>query len=331
MTESVGRPPLPQADGGGDGPGESRVIVLNPVSGTGNHADVVRDLAAEYGFAVRETEGEGDAITLAREAVADGADQIGACGGDGTLNEVVRGVVAADALDEVELGVIPAGTGNNFAGNVGVTGIERAFEVLEHGERRRIDLGFAAGRGGDLSGEDTGRPFVNSCVGGLTADASAETSSELKSQLGVLAYVLNTFQRAVKFEGATLAVQTVGPVKRQWSGEAVMLLVGNGRRFPAEGRTQANMEDGLFDLTIVEERPTMNLAGEAALTRLMGADTPNITRLKASELEVTVLDKPLSFSLDGEILTAGHIRLETRHRALAFRVGPDYDPAPERQ
>ncbi|WP_435179224.1 diacylglycerol/lipid kinase family protein [Halorussus sp. AFM4] len=297
------------------------VVVLNPVSGTGEHADRVRSLAAEHGYAVRETREEGDAVSYARDAVGSGASLVAAAGGDGTLNEVLRGVDAEDAFDDVTVGVVPVGTGNDFADNVGVTDVESAFEVLADGERRRLDLGMA----GD-------RPFVNSCIAGLTAEASAETTPELKNRYGVLAYVLTTLRTLSSFEGLDLDVRVGArdggrPV---WEGDAVLVLIGNGRRFPTRGRPQANVEDGRFDVAIVEDRPAIDLMGDRVVERLFGQESPSVARLKAPSLTVSVAgDEPATFSLDGEILTADSLSLTVRPRTLRMPVGETYDPSPE--
>lgn len=306
-------------DGSADG---ERVLVFNPISGSADHAERVRDLADEYGFAVRETEEAGDAVEFARAAGESGAAVVAACGGDGTINEVLHGLDEADALEDVTFGVLPAGTGNNFAKNIGVEGIEHGFEVLETGRTRRIDVGTA---------DD--RLFMNSCIGGITAEASANTTADMKNRFGVLAYVLAGLRTAVEFEGLHLEVAG-GPEhdgRILWSGEAAFVLVGNGRRFPAEGRTQANMEDGLLDVTIIERAPAVNLIGEGALGRLFGSETESVTRLKSTELEITSRDDdPVSFSLDGEMIEQEVVSLGVRPRTLSIRVGDAYEENPER-
>ena len=303
---------------GTDDPGADRVLILNPTAGSADHAERIRELARERGLAVCETEAAGDAIALAREA-ATGASLVVAAGGDGTVNEVVRGIVEADALGSVTLGIVPAGTGNNFAGNAGISGLEAAFEVLDAGDARSIDLGFA-----------DGRPFLNSLIGGLTAEASAETSSEAKSRFGVLAYVLATLRTAVEFEGLPLHIETEGSAEGGWSGDAAFVLVGNGRRFPVEGRSQADMEDGLLDVTVVEDRPAVELVGEAALERLLGTESQNVVRFLAAELSISVLgDEPVTFSLDGEMRTTDELVVSVRERALDVLVGDDYEPHPD--
>lgn len=310
-----------------NGSGSSdRVLILNPTSGRGDHGDPVRELATEAGFTVRETEEGGDAVRLAYEAA--GADTVVACGGDGTVNAVVTGLRAADALADVEVGVVPGGTGNNFAENIGVTGIRQAFDVLATGDVRTIDLGVVADAAGAESPPAPAeeRVFVNSCVGGLTADASSRTGSDSKARLGVLAYVLETLRTATDYDGLRLSVTPSDG--EQWQGDALLLLVGNARRFPGEGRTQANVEDGAFDVVVIEERPATDLASEAAMAQLLGRDAPHLRRFRSPEVTVEVHEGETTFSLDGEMVTTGRLDLRTVPEALSVRVGEAYEPSP---
>nr|WP_240451986.1 YegS/Rv2252/BmrU family lipid kinase [Halostella salina] len=300
---------------GGDG---ERVLVLNPQSGSGDHAPEVHGRADEHGFEVRETAAAGDAVDFAAAAAESGADLIAAAGGDGTLNEVVRGIDRADAFDEVTFAAVPTGTGNNFAGNVGVRGISHAFELIDSGERRAIDLGYA-----------NGRPFLNSCVGGLTADASANTSPELKERLGVAAYVVSTLRTVTEFEGMPLHVETSDEIAETWRGDALIVLIGNCRRAPAgDGRTQANVEDGLLDVTIVEEAPTGDLARDAVVQRVLGADAAGTVRLLTPSLSLSTADEEIAYSLDGEMIAAADLQVDTERRRLRLPVGDAYDPDP---
>lgn len=319
------------------------VVVLNPASG-GTNEDRVRDLAAARGYRVVETEGPGDGERLAREA-AGSASTVVAAGGDGTVHEVVNGLAAGGALDAVTVGVVPTGTGNNFAGNVGVTGVEHAFEVLETGDVREIDLGTFEGEPAD--GPAAG-VFVNSCIGGLTAEASRETTADMKRRLGVVAYVVETLRRMAEFDPLPLTVETrrddgtadeAGGVAADgdardgptaWSGEAAFVLVGNGRRFPVRGRTQGHVEDGLLEVTIIGEMPAREVVEEAALQRLFGRDTEHVTRLRSPVVDVSVRGgESASFSLDGEMGDYADVSLGVRERSLRLRVGEGYRPDPD--
>ena len=294
-------------------------VVLNPESGTGSHGPTVRTLAADHGYTVHETERPGDAIDCAAAAVEAGSTFVAAAGGDGTLNEVVRGVDAADGLDYVTVGVVPCGTGNNVAANLGITGIEQAFEVFDRGDRRWVDLGFA---------DD--RPFVNSCVGGLTAEASAATSVALKRRFGTAAYLLSTLRTVRNFDSIRVTVEMyddpdTSPV---WTGDAVGVLIGNARRFPPSGSEQANMEDGRFDVTLVRDRGSVGLLKTATAERLFKRESQWTTRYTASRIDITVDDGPVAFSLDGEIIRRRQLSLRIRPRALRVAVGDAYEPTP---
>lgn len=311
-----------RSTGGGNAPvdrGQRRLLICNPKSGTEDHVETVERLATDHGFEVRQTEYEEHAVELAREAGEEGVDILAVAGGDGTVHEVVHGLVDANRLDEVTLGVVPAGTENIFAGNIGATDIETAFEVIERGERRRLDVGFA--------GEE---PFIMSCIAGLPAEASVETSSELKSKLGSLAFVVAGLQKMATFDGLDIEMTAVSNGEEiEWEGEALCALVGNIRRFAKEGG-QANVEDGLFEVVVIEQMPPSNMLSEATAHRLFGKDTDNVLHVQASQLRLTGRENAgIRFSFDGELRTHDELVLHTHPQALTVCVGDDYDPEPD--
>lgn len=296
---------------------QSRIVIRNPQSGDGKRTRRARELALERGYEVLDSQGGPHTLELAAEA-AHRADTVVACGGDGTLNRTVQGVRDAGRLDAVSLGVIPAGTGNDFADNIGVRGVEHALEVIETGEERRLDIGVA-----------NGRVFLNSCVGGLTATSSAQTSPDLKRRLGVLAYVLTTLSVARDFEALRLHV-SAGPERDSvWTGDALMILVGNGRRFPGEQRRQANMEDGRMNVVIIEDVPKLEYLATGAADKLLRRGASHLTRVKVPHLHVTHDGEPVQFSLDGEMVETNELEADSDPRAMSFFVGPSYNPTPE--
>lgn len=295
-------------------------IILNPESGHADNTEIVEERAKSRGYGLERTAAAGDAIEFTSEAIAAGASTIVAAGGDGTVNEVVRGIERADAFDEVTLGILPLGTGNNFAKQIGITDIKSGFDILERGDRRRIDLGQA-----------DGHLFVNSCVAGLTAESSSETSPELKRRLGVLAYVITTFRSVPEFEAPHLTVNIDdGETATTWSGEALSVLVGNARRFSVSGNSQANMEDGLLDVTVIKDVPVLELMSDTFLEELLGRDSPDITRSQTPSLTISIHDPTaIRFSLDGEIIQQKELELGIRPNILEVAVGDAYDPDPE--
>lgn len=294
-----------------DGP---RVLVLNPASGDASHAERVHELAAEHGFAVRETESAPD-IAETAEAAAREADVVAVAGGDGTLTRAIRGFDAADAFEDTLFAVVPAGTGNDFATNVGVTDVESAFEVVESGDCRLIDLGVV---------DDT--PFLNSCVAGLTAESSAETDSDAKRRWGVLAYAITTLRTAREFDGLHVRVQPESG--EPWESDVSVVLVGNGRCFPEGGHRQADVEDGLLDVTVVENAGAMNLVGESA-AHALGVETEHVRQFLTPRLTIDIDGAPDRVSVDGEITTAAHLDVGVRPSTLWLAVGDAYDPDPD--
>ena len=296
----------------------SRRLILNPESGTADHVERVRELAVGWGYEVRETHAAEHAIALGRAAAADGVDLLAVAGGDGTLNEVIRGLEREDGLGDVTVGVLPTGTENIFATAIGVEDAASGIELLESGERRTIDVGIA--------GEE---PFVMSCIAGLPADASVATSGELKERFGSLAFVIVGIQEVMSFDGLHMEVTSVSRGEEtRWEGEALCAFVGNVRRFAKEGG-QANVEDGLFEVVLIEQMPTSDLVAEATAQRLLGQDTEHVHHMQASQVEISTKNgEAIDFSLDGELVSHDRLVLHTRPRALTVAVGPGYDPDP---
>lgn len=301
-------------------PGET-VVILNPKSGQGNHTEAVRRRAELHGYTVRETNKPGDSLQYARSAAKSGIQRVVAAGGDGTMHGVVNGIHRANAFDTVTLGVIPVGTGNNFAKNIGITDIDSAFGVLKEGSHRRIDVGKA-----------NGEVFLNSCIAGLTAKSSSETSQKLKSRFGELAYVITTLRSISGFETLRLAVD-IDSDEGEWSaweGKAICVLVGNGRRFTTTGSGQANMEDGLFEVVVIEDGSTLDLMGEAILEQIFDRAAPHVLKTRTDQLTISIHEpESIRFSLDGEILDKRSLSCRVHPRQVRMIVGEAYSPIPE--
>ncbi|WP_435197215.1 diacylglycerol/lipid kinase family protein [Natronomonas sp. EA1] len=298
-----------------------RVMVRNPNSGDREKSKRAKAIAERKGIEVWESTKRGETLTLAREAGEAGAELVYSCGGDGTLNEVGRGLDEADALPATDIAVVPAGTGNNFADNIGIKGIDHAFRIVNETAPRRLDLGTVKDNGH--------RVFINSCVGGLTAESSAKTTPAMKKRLGVMAYVLQTLAETRRFDGLKLDVRAGEKGERVWTGEAIMLLVGNGRRFPGERMKQANMEDGLMNVVIIEQRPALDYLSRGAADKLLRRGASHLTRVKVPRLDVTHDGEPVTFSLDGELVERNTLTARSRKGAMSVYVGERYDPEPE--
>ena len=152
---------------------QKRCVILNPKSGSVKDLDAVKNqlrrLKAWSSWHL--TENEGAAKAFAREAVRDHCDEIIAAGGDGTLNEVINGI--AKRVGDVRIGLIPLGTGNDFARclNLPAT-VEENIDIVLAGETTAIDV--------VRTQSDRIRYFVNVSAGGFSGLANEKLTPELK-------------------------------------------------------------------------------------------------------------------------------------------------------
>ncbi|ATW88598.1 YegS/Rv2252/BmrU family lipid kinase [Halohasta litchfieldiae] len=294
-----------------------RRLIVNPVSGEADHVETVHRLAALHQFPVVETERSGHAVDLAKQAAAEGVDMLAVCGGDGTVHEVIQGLFAVDALDTVTLCVVPAGTENIIAEDLGIDGLGEGFEVATGGERRRLDLGVA-----------NDEPFVMSAVAGLPAEVSDATTGGLKQRFGSAAFLIGGLKAGQTFDGLDVTVDARGGGDEVvWTDEALAVVVGNLRRFGTAGG-HANAEDGLLDVEIIEQMPGTALR-DAIEGRLLGRECSHIRTFETTRLGIdSLVSEPIRFSLDGEIRTFETVQFGIVPQALTVRVGSAYTPVP---
>src|SRR5512142_2507471 len=154
----------------------------------------------------------GDAAVLAASAARRGVDVVAAAGGDGTVNEVVNGL---DGYD-VPLGIIPVGTANDFARQVGIPpDADHAMDVILQRKPKQFDTASL-----------NGRRFLNVSTGGLGAAATAETPSDAKESLGPMAYAISGMRKFAAFEPYRATFEGPGFA---FDGEFFMFAVGINR------------------------------------------------------------------------------------------------------
>jgi diacylglycerol kinase (ATP) len=292
-------------------------IIFNPTA----RGDKARELIPLLEELSREavlhpTHGPGDARRLARDAVLNGAETIVAAGGDGTVNEVINGLAEAECgLERSRLGVLPLGTVNVFAKEVGIPeDLRAAWEVIRHGREWRIDLPQASFI---HHGQPVLRSFVQLAGAGLDSRAIANVRWTEKKRLGQLAYALAGI-RALCEHLPQLRVTL--PDGREDSGE--LILIGNGRfyggRFPVF--QNADMADGLLDLVVV---PKVNLFRVMRLALASKWDyfaNPNKVRHYQMARCQIRSDRPCEFQLEGDNIGVTPLSLAIQHRALRLLV-----------
>jgi lipid kinase YegS len=269
-----------------------------------------------YAIHVSPTFEAGDAARLAWEAGWVGCEGVIAGGGDGLLHEVVAGLLTLEHENRPWLGVLPMGTGNDFAAAAAVPldDVEAALELALEGRLRSLDV-LAAG----------GRPVLNMATGGAATGITAETPEALKALLGRVAYVLVGLGRADQLRPHELHLR--GP-DLEWRGQALAYGVANGRTAGGgvDVAPDARADDGLLDVAVL---PHPGIEEQASLLQLFLdeglGDTRDVLRWRVPWVELsTTGNVPLRLSLDGEPETfeGGSVKLEVLEGALHFRAPP---------
>lgn len=298
---------------------KSRLIV-NPVSGTDaapDHLRVINErLRAGAGDVdIVMTVAAGDAARLASEAARAGYRRLYVAGGDGTLNEVLNGVAeVSGALAEIVFGLIPLGTGNDFARALGLPeDVEEAVGILLEGREVRVDIGTL-----------NDRSFVNVSAGGFIAEVSEAVDPQLKTVAGRLAYLIGGAQVLLDYEPARAHVQARGgPHSFEHELDVQLFAVCNSRMVGG-GRPiapDALIDDGLLDVCLVGAMPTLEFVGLlSSVASGEHVEDERVTYLRASEVELD-FDRRVKVNTDGEVLEADHCLYRVRPRAARFLAG----------
>ena len=285
-------------------------IIINPISG-GVRPGVAR-ARAQLALAIVDahgdpaevfvTEGVGHARELAKAAVKRGARLVMAWGGDGTINEVASALM----FDEVPLGIIPAGSGNGLARELGVhLRPERAIADALAAEPRPMD-----------AGEIGGRFFVN--IAGIGVDAYVASRFSLARRRGFLGYVGITARALATYVPTHYRI-TIG--ETTVDTRAILVTLANSAQFGNGARIApgARVDDGLLDLVVIEEHS--RTATIRQLPRLFNGTVAQIRGCTIQQVrEVTIeADVPMTYHVDGEPV-AGGTQLKARVHPGALRV-----------
>ncbi|OGO27998.1 MAG: hypothetical protein A2136_06065 [Chloroflexi bacterium RBG_16_54_11] len=288
-------------------------IILNPAAGNGNGAKAlpqIEQLLKQQGvdFDLVRTRQEGHAIELSRQAVAEGRRGVVAAGGDGTVNEVINGLMQCKqvGLPIPPMGVLSVGRGNDFAGSMGIpTDIEGGVQALLADHRRVIDIGRVAG-----GRYPEGRYFGN-CVGvGFDAITTIEVHKLPRwgGFAGFMAAVLKTVFLYNKAPMATTVYDEETLTQR-----SLLISVMNGRRLGGGFLMAPDSlpDDGLFDLCIAEQMSSFEVI--MMIPHFTKGDQTTQAKIKtgrARHISISALDGPLPAQTDGEIICVDGRRLE---------------------
>ena len=261
------------------------------------------------------SERAGQLSELARQAADGGASLLVVVGGDGTVNEVVNGIAERD---DVELAVIPRGTGWDFVRTYGIPRrLENAVEVALHGQTRVIDLGRARYRGWD--GSEGESLFANIASAGMSGAIAKRANESSKALGGKAAYLWSTMAVFSRWRSDEVRVRVDGEERR---GRMHDVIVANGRFFGGGMQIcpEAEPDDGLFDVLLIGDLTKRDLLLTLPKTyRGKHLPHPKAELLRGAAVELDA-PEPLPVELDGEQPGTTPARFEIVPQALRLRV-----------
>lgn len=286
---------------------QETLVILNPAARSERAKKAWRRIEKLPNCTLRATSAPGDARHVAEAAVKEGFTTIVAAGGDGTVNEVVNGIVGSD----VSLGILPVGTMNVFAAELGLPGdLDEAWAIIQAGRTRRVDLLRA-----------NQQYFVQLAGVGLDAQVVQATSWEFKKNFGPLSYLISAAQIAAR-KPPRLFVEADDQVR-----EGSFVLIGNGRYYggPLAFFKDARIDDGKLDVLIFKNLAYLDIA-RYVTNVFIGKHTglPDVEYFQTKKAVVRS-DEDVPVEVDGEVVGAlpFTFRISSRKLKVVVPVGRD--------
>jgi len=287
-------------------------IIFNPRAGSAtDRKSILSQLARLNPLALRITRKAGDAEKWARSAIKTTCDCVVVAGGDGTLNEVVNGL--ATHAKKVRVGIVPLGTGNDFARTLGLpSSIEQNIDILCSGKTKRIDLVRVKSK--------RTRYFVNVSAGGFSGVVDGKITPKIKRTWGPLAYIRGAAAALPQLHA--YRTEILLDDREQLSAELYNLVVANGR-FVAAGlpiAPEANPSDGFLEVVLIPKLCAAEIAVLAAEI-VLGKHLSSKATIFRQAKKISVRSRPgMCFNVDGELVGNAPAVFQILPRALSFVV-----------
>lgn len=284
------------------------LIISNPKSGTSETmlGEVIGTIESLYEeIIIKKTSEIGDALRFAKESKP--SDHLIVIGGDGTLNEVVNGLMTLERDERPTVGIIPAGTCNDFARALELP-IQptQAAQIIRSSHEQHVDV------------IQVNEMYALNFVGvGLIADTSRQIDPDEKESLGSIGYFLATIRQFREADLFNITLRRGSEVI--YDGDVSFLYVGNGSYLgtvPTKLETQS-FSDGLLE--VVHSSAIGFPMIRQLLAQQLGLDQKSTewSHFQASHVEVE-LNEPQIIDIDGEHFESDHLTIRIRERALTF-------------
>ena len=296
------------------------LFVMNPYSGVRKGAKYLADIVglfnrASYEVVIHMTAGQGDAIQVVAER-APGMDLVVCCGGDGTFNETVTGLMRSGL--EIPIGYIPAGSTNDFATSLGLPAdpVEAARQIVEG-----TPIAYDAGRFAN-------RFFSYVASFGAFTKVSYSTPQNVKNLLGHVAYLLEGMQEISQIRKlhVKLTLDDTDVLEDDYLFGAVCnsTSVGGVMTLPSN---QVDLRDGKFEVLLIRAPKTLQEISECLLAVQKGQYNCTMMTFRTASNILVEADPQMPWTLDGE-KEEGHERVEIRnlHRAIQIIQKKEEEP-----
>ncbi len=284
------------------------VVIYNPTAGRGSAAQRTEQARALLGheFEWIPTRRAGHATELAAQAAREHSVVV-AFGGDGTVGDVARGIFGTDAT----LGVLPAGTGNDYARNLGLPlDLPEAITTVRSGVVARVDVGMV--------NDET--PFINNCGTGFDARVMQVMNSSIRFTKGPAAFNLAILKTLPGFKpfSLTLQIDDEPPTTEQ----AMMISILNGKRYGAGmmAAPSAEMDDGLLDVMVIRAVPKLQLIPLVVTVRNGGHTNHSAIRMLTGRKIKFTTTPNFPLNVDGDVTGWTPAEVTVRPRALKVLV-----------
>ena len=289
------------------------ILIANPISGKGQAKKIAEQAYTELKSAghqgdIELTTGTGDAKQFAHEAAARGIQWVIACGGDGTLHEVVNGIANAP---DITLGILPCGRGNDFAAAVGVPRKPQdAIRTLFNSNATPVDLGRVT------SAKNEPHYFTTIATCGYDAEVSRRGAERKTPFSGTASYVYAAI--ATLFEYQCPFARIAGDFGNPYEGHLLLTATGITSRYGGGFRIvpEARYDDGLFDICIIRPVPSFTIL-RLLITLFWGGHVSHpAVEIHRGRIVSIETDPPILLYADGEPMCETPATIEIIHHGL---------------
>ncbi len=289
-------------------------FIVNPKSGREKAEDkcnrIFKHLIEDrHEVSARYTKGKNDAIEFAKEAVRDNVDRIVVIGGDGTVNEVVQGIVESES--KIPLTIVAGGTTNDFAKYMELEKSDwDLFSTIVGDNYRDVDVGVC-----------NGKHFINVGAAGIFTDVAHNTPTALKTILGRAAYIVKGITELTpeNFSTMDLSVQS-----EEFTDDlkAYLFLISNTKSIGGFDKMAplASVSDGKLDCILIKDMPIKDLL--SCLIKIRQGEHVNhdgVVYFQTSDLKISC-NEEVELDIDGEYFGDFPAHFTVKKQALRLNI-----------